>query len=283
MITALQRETRRQFLGASDVAAVLGLDPYRTPADVYLSKTADMVQDDDSEAAALGNHFERPILQWAEKQIGTLDYDVPTVKAANGVMGGHLDASVLKTGAPVEAKMSGISDEWGEPGTDQVPAKFLVQVHAQMICAGAEVAYIAALLTGVRSIKDACRIYVVPCDGDLAKRIEEDCVEWWNAHVVARVMPESAPSLEMAKRIRWTPGSISPVPAELAAAKAASAAKLKEATKEDDDNKARILAALNGAEAGECPGWDITNKEIVRKAYTVEAGSYHRLTVNQAK
>lgn len=282
MITAEQRITRRKFMGASDVAAVLGLDPYRTPADVYLSKTADLVEMD-SDAAAMGNHFERPILQWAEKQIGELEYDIPTCYRAGTVLCANLDARHKGTGAPVEAKLTGITQDWGDSGTDQVPEKVLVQVTVQMMCNPADEAIVSAMLTGCRSIMDAARLYRIPFNVELSRIIEDEVGDWWDKHVVAGIMPDSVPSIEVAKRIRPKPGAVAPVDPAFAAAMAKSAAVLKAATEEHEGNKARVLAALAGAEVGECPGWSITNKTIERKSYTVEAGSYQRLTVKAAK
>ena len=38
MITEKQRLERKKSIGGSDVAAILGLSPWKTPGDVYLEK-----------------------------------------------------------------------------------------------------------------------------------------------------------------------------------------------------------------------------------------------------
>lgn len=282
MLTAEQRQVRKSFLGASDVAAILGLDEFRSGADVYLSKTADMV-DDVGDPAALGNHFERPILQWAEKTLGPLAYDIPTVFAANGVMCANLDALEPIKGRPVEAKMSGINDEWGDSGTDNVPKKYLVQVHAQMLCNGGDVAYLAALLTGVRSIRESVRLYEIPRNEELLKAIEDECLEWWDKHIVAGVMPDSAPSMETVRKIRRQPGKVVPLDPAIAAEYIAAKQGTKAAKDLEDDARARLEAALAGADAGECPGYTVEFKDVNVKEYTVAARTDRRLTCKAAK
>lgn len=41
-ITQKQREFRRSHIGSSDIAAILGKDPYKTAYDVWLDKTGQL-------------------------------------------------------------------------------------------------------------------------------------------------------------------------------------------------------------------------------------------------
>ena len=40
-------ELRRQGIGGSDAAAILGLNPWKTPMDVWLEKTGEFTRDDE--------------------------------------------------------------------------------------------------------------------------------------------------------------------------------------------------------------------------------------------
>lgn len=280
-ITAEQAKTRKQYLGASDVAAVLGLNPYKTPADVWLEKTSDIEPSDDTEATSIGNDFERPMIAWAEARIGKpLVYSPDTSFAANGIMACHLDAQVVSEPTPVEVKCSAKTDEWGDEGTDIVPQTYLVQIHAQAICTGAEVAYLAAFLAGFRMER---RLYTIPINGELTRVIEDECCAWWDKYVVTGMMPPSAPSLDVVKRIRPREGVVVEIDPALVERfdKARVAAKV--AREQEDAAKAAILAAMNGAEGATCPGWVVMNKQMSRKGYVVEPTTFRQLTVKAAK
>lgn len=282
MITAEQRTARKNFLGASDVPAILGLDPWRTPADVYLSKTADLI-DEPGDAAKLGNHFERPILEWAAERIGTLEYDLPTCYRDGTVLCANLDARHKASRSPVEAKLTAVGDGWGEAGTDQVPERVLVQTTVQMICNPADEAFVSAFLAGCRSVADALRIYRIPFNAQLAQIIIDETGAWWDKHVVAGVMPDSVPSLETVKRIKRQPGKVVPLDPAIARAYLDAKAKTKDATEAEKEARARLEAALGGADAGECPGYVVEFKEVNVKEYTVDARTDRRLTCKVAK
>lgn len=56
MITDKQREQRRRYIGGSDMAAILGVDPWKTQVDLWLEKTGRLVDEPlTSKAAELGN------------------------------------------------------------------------------------------------------------------------------------------------------------------------------------------------------------------------------------
>lgn len=280
-ITAEQLKTRRKHLGASDVAAVLGINPFRSAADVWLEKMHDVEPSPDSEAVEIGNDFEKPLLRWAEKQIGMeLVYDCETVTHPNGIMISHPDSMVLDARFPVEGKCSAMTYEWGDSGTGVVPDIYLVQVHAQMMCLGVDEAYIAAFLGGFRMTR---RLYHIRLNIDLARTIEDTCLAWWDRHVVAGVMPDSAPSMEVVRRIRPRPGTVVPIDPRLAEAYIAAKEQSKTAKAIEDDARARLEAALAGADGGECPGYVVEFKNINVKGYAVEARTDRRLTCKASK
>ena len=73
MTTAIDREEwlakRRGFLGASDVAAVLGVSPWAGPLDVYLDKIH-AVEMQESRAMRRGHAMEPVIADWYAEETG---------------------------------------------------------------------------------------------------------------------------------------------------------------------------------------------------------------------
>lgn len=280
-ITAEQAATRKKFLGASDIGAILGVNPFRNAADVWVEKTQSVAPFDDTESIEIGNDFERPLLNWAERKIKrTLVFDLPTAYHPNGIMCANLDAAVMGDNLPVEAKCTAMSEEWGDEGTDIVPSSYLVQLTAQMMCCGVDRGYIAAFLGGFRMAR---RLYAIELNTELAEAINEQACEWWEKYVVGGVMPNAAPSIDVVKRIQPRPGTVVPVSVETARAFIAANEKAKEAEKEKEEAKARLLAELGGADGGECEGFDIAVKSVNVKEYTVQARTDRRLTCKAAK
>lgn len=72
MLTQEQKQTRRTGIGGSDAAAVCGVDPYRTPTEVFLSKVDEDYDVDLSgnEPVEHGNAFEGAIADIFTKRLG---------------------------------------------------------------------------------------------------------------------------------------------------------------------------------------------------------------------
>ncbi len=58
MLTAEQHENRATGIGGSDAAAVCGLNPYKSPVDVYLEKVGAAAPVDETERMFWGNKLE---------------------------------------------------------------------------------------------------------------------------------------------------------------------------------------------------------------------------------
>ena len=64
-------KARQKGIGGSDVAAILGINPYRTPLDIYREKTTEITEDRaPSEAAYWGTQLESIVAQEFSKRTG---------------------------------------------------------------------------------------------------------------------------------------------------------------------------------------------------------------------
>jgi putative phage-type endonuclease len=288
-ITPEQRALRKKFVGASDVAAILGLNPYRTPADVYLEKTRDLPEQKSTDDIDAGNDLERPVLAWAERKLGEpLIYGSPEFIADNKIMMAHPDALVEQSGSPVEAKVTALEDDWGPSGTDQIPQMHLVQVYSHTICMKVDRAYVAAHLAGVRSLSGMRRLYKIEKKQELADEIEDLVCGWWCAHVVKGVPPEDAtPSLDLVKRIRPIIGrTVELADTSLFESVASCRTERLEWEKREQDAAARLLMAMDGADYARGPdGYTASNKTIHVAASTKPRNGYSfdRLTVKKGR
>ena len=93
-------KARQKGIGGSDVAAILGINPYRTPLDIYREKTTEITEDRaPSEAAYWGTQLESIVAQEFSKRTGFMIQRVYHQLASN------LDHYILKT---VESTLSQI-------------------------------------------------------------------------------------------------------------------------------------------------------------------------------
>ncbi|HAX81689.1 MAG TPA: hypothetical protein DCY40_03855 [Actinobacteria bacterium] len=265
-ITAEQRERRRGRLGASDIAAVLGLDPYKSAYDVYLEKTLATDDIDDNEAIDIGNRFERPLLEWAAEQLGiTVELDDPAYlevsRADDSIAAANLDArQVVFTGGGgglptpgdvgLEAKTTSNPQEWGDQLVDEVPDRVAVQTTWQCYVADLRLVWVPVLMAKRDRLHR--RLYRVDRDPALLDVIVPRCHAWWEHHVVGGVPPsDSVPSLELLARVRRIPDKVAAIDAEVVEAWDAARAVRLAAEKDEEAAKALLLAALGDAEAAD--------------------------------
>ena len=95
-ITETQRLARRNHIGASDLPAIMGLDTFKTAADVWLEKRGMLIDQPAKEAMKAGNRFEGGVVDYAEEELGPLVRDVEIAVPDLGFpLVCHLDAQVV--------------------------------------------------------------------------------------------------------------------------------------------------------------------------------------------
>ena len=271
-LTNHQLDLRKNHLGASETPVVLGLSPYSmTPRDIYWKKVAN-IEDEPTPAMAKGNWLEDSLLDWASEQLGAgiVRNQFRVLHEGEGaeILSATHDALMQAKPEGLEAKVVGRWNpeygDWGEEGTDQIPASIVIQCQQQMLVSGLEVVWLpVAIETGGLER----RMYRVPRDEELIGLFRVPAVEWWRRHVVSRVVPGDDPTPPMAvlKRINRIEGSVADLDdgvAQLIESREQVEAEINEAKARDESLKCRIIEALGEAEAGKLPdGRLITYRE----------------------
>jgi len=180
-LTAEQLEARRHGIGGSDAGAVLGLNPYRSPLDVWLDKTGRMEAPDVSDLAAVhwGNVLEDVVAKEYERRTGrnVRRCNETRVHKRHPFMVANIDRLVPGSdGGILEIKTAGpyARDRWGEPGTDQVPEEYLAQCAHYMAVFDRDWCDLAVLIGG----RDF-RIYRIVRDDDLERVLIGAESEFW--------------------------------------------------------------------------------------------------------
>ena len=205
-ITQKQRALRRRYVGASDVAAIVGEDPFRNAWDVWAEKVLDLDEDEqtENEAIAIGNYAEDGVLRWGADLLGVKIKRNQWRVHKNGLQSANLDAQIMGKPWVMEAKTTSDNSQWGEPYTNEIPSRVLIQVQQQMACVNAELALIPVLLPVFGRM--SLRMYEVARDPMLQEVIECEVAEFWHRYVVEKVEPpDVVPSKRTLQRIRRQP------------------------------------------------------------------------------
>lgn len=279
-------EDRRKAIGASDVAAILGISPYASAWDVWAEKTGRVEGWDGNEATRLGQFFEPGILDYAESKLGELSRGERILHDSLPVAA-TLDARCVADGRPVEAKTTGLAGpvygSWGDELTDQVPDYYLVQVHTQLLCTKADLAYLFALLPGRGVVQFEIERSDKVCD-----RLGEILHDWWEKHVLADVQPSiEKASYEIVKRLKRVPNKCVELNNDVASLldryeKAKRVAK--KASEIEERYKTQLLASIGDAELATFEdGRSLTYTQQTRKGYVVQDSTFRVLRVKKAK
>lgn len=281
-ITEEQRQLRKQYIGSSDVAAIMGFSPFANAADIYWQKVGDASQPE-SEAMALGTRLETAILDDFEQEIGRRL--LRNVFQDKGILCANHDAIVdarpYKEG--VEAKTTGLlgplKDQWGEPGTDEIPEYILLQCQTQIHVSDLELVWVPVLIGG-----RGRPTFKVEPDDFVIRSIVEAADRFMTNHVAKRIPPENVvPSLEVVKRIRREPNKVISIPDSIIENWNAAKASLKAAKEQEEMATAAVLATLGDAECGDCSSGRLTYLEQTRKAYEVKESTYRVLRFKARK
>lgn len=139
---------RRELITASDAAAILGLDPFRAPADVYASKLGRDVEE--TEPMRWGKRLESAIAQaYAEATSRPVYIEEPYYIAKHADipwLGATLDRGILpcegRSHGALELKASANADAW----EDGPPLPYQIQLTIQLACTRRQWGSLAAFL-----------------------------------------------------------------------------------------------------------------------------------------
>ena len=226
---------RRKGIGGSDVAAILGLNPYRTAVDVYNDKLG-LVQEDISNKPAVYwgikleqevssefqlrtkmkvqrvNHmFHDPEEPWMlanidraiinpeiQKNVRVIE-DPEKIKAANG--------RLMTTDIAFEAKTcsSYKRDEWGDSQESEILSGKILTEHEIPLYYETQIQWYCGILhlrgmyLSVLLGGQDYRMYWIPARPDVFEVIKEKCKAFWYENVLKEIPPEPVSLEDVAK------------------------------------------------------------------------------------
>lgn len=192
---------RMKYIGGSDIAAVIGVSPWRTPYDLWLDKSRPR-QDGPArprDPKARGVRWEAVV---AEMLVERLEEDGHTVEivASNRrykdadlpFLAAEIDFEIrldgedeitnveLKTVHPFKLKRDG----WGDSGSDQMPTHYTAQVAHGLGVTRRRQGMLAALFGA-----DELRVYPVVPEPHVIEYLRNRALQFWANNVLAGVAP----------------------------------------------------------------------------------------------
>lgn len=276
---------RKKGVGGSEAACVLGLDEYCTSRELFGVKIGELPDSfADNRFTRAGRVLEAAIANlYAEEYHVTLrQKHVAVVHERLPFVRGWLDRTIVGQRAVLEIKnvdahVFRTSGEWGEPGSDEVPLRYLAQCAHYLAITGYPVAYLAALVGG-----NDLKRYVIERDLEFEEMLLDAEADFWR-HVEMREPPPldySHPSAFalVKKLLPGSDGRIIELPsvADSLHQQVIEGRELEKSGKAlQDEAKARLLELLGGASIGHLPsGGEYRSKEVTRSAYQVEETTY---------
>lgn len=195
---------RKSGIGGSDIAAIIGVSPFKTAVDVYLDKCGLVPDVEMNEAMQWGvlledvvaKHYQdtsgakvqrvgemmrHPHFPW---MLANIDRAIVTPGSRARFDGGKLQGAdgilEVKTASAYKA------GEWGAPADDDaIPTHYAAQAMWYLGIAGLEWCDVAVLIGGQKYL-----VKRIERDEETIKGMVERADEFWRGHVVAGVPPE---------------------------------------------------------------------------------------------
>lgn len=183
----LQQIDRTKFIGASEIAAVMGLSRWKTPLSLWAEKTGKIPRSEAGEAAEWGNRLESVVSQkFAEKNgMKLMAYKKRYIHDDYEFLSCELDRIVVGSEELVEVKTCSayLFKEWDAA---EVPLEYVLQVNFQLGLSGRKTGYFAVLIGGQKYIEKKINF-----DQDLYNKQIEAAVHFWNEFVLKDVPPQA--------------------------------------------------------------------------------------------
>lgn len=196
-MNAEQLRERRKGIGGSEASAALGLSRYKSPFQLYLEKTGEIDEYSDSPVLRRGTRFE-PVLRemYSERTGRKVEQFYESVQSQDVPFMFVTPDGLADEDRYLEIKTARNRHDWGEPGTDEIPQEYLIQVQHGLFVTRLLVADVFVAFS-----LDDIELYEVHADPELQDMIIDGERAFWN-QVETRTPPELTTYEDVVKRYR---------------------------------------------------------------------------------
>jgi putative phage-type endonuclease len=190
-------EVRQRYLGGTDASKIMRVNKFERgkPYHLWQEKTGreDPPDLSDNDAVYFGAILEDTVARVYSERSGNNVRNVnrTLIHPEHDFIRGHIDRKIEGKNAGLEVKTVGFRSvhEWGEEGTDEIPAHYECQIMHYLAITGYDYFDVAVLVGG-----QEFRIYKIRRNQQRIDELIDAEVKFWNEHVVTDVppMPESS-------------------------------------------------------------------------------------------
>jgi putative phage-type endonuclease len=196
----IQNPDRNTFLGGSDVAAIFGVSPYKTPVELWLQKTGQRTEEapDKYKKRILerGKRLEPVILEMVVDKLIEQGHDVKVVATnrryndpQHPFLSCEIDFELILDGEHINGDCKSVGGfarkQWGEEETDEMPLHYAAQFMHGLGITGRNRCLVAALIS-----LDDVAIYWIERDEETITAMRDKAVLFWNECVIGGQIPD---------------------------------------------------------------------------------------------
>ncbi|MCA3000281.1 MAG: YqaJ viral recombinase family protein [Rhodocyclaceae bacterium] len=194
---------RTKYIGGSDVAAIMGVSPWRTPVQVWEDKTGrrtadarDVEQRSKAKLFSRGHRWEQPAFEMLVDELEARGHTVEAVATSQRYQDADLpflaceiDREILLDGEHVNVEIKTVhafaSKKWGEMDTDEVPIEYAAQVMHGLGITKRRLCVVGCLIGADNLVP-----YFVERDDETIAAMRAKCTEFWTIHVEGDTPPD---------------------------------------------------------------------------------------------
>lgn len=261
-----------RYVTGSKVAAIVGLSPWESPFSLWHRMKGLTPPSGGSKATERGNYLEAAILAWwrdqhpehspqhYSEQVRLSRPDLPWAFST-------IDAETMIDGAPtgVEAKSAARNDNWGKPGTDEIPDYYQVQIQWGMHLSNIRRVYVPVLFGSPMEFHE----YVCVYSPEIGAWLERECTAFHASLGMDTPPPldDSVPTFNTVKALHPDiEERHAEVPLEVADTYHQAAEALTAAKAADRHAKAAMLAAMGSARYATVAGQRVARRQPAGKS-----------------
>lgn len=284
-------ELRRHDVTASDVAAVLGLSPYKTPLRVWAEKTGRAKEGQENAAMRRGRWLEGAVihaleeerLRWAITNLRSSVY----LRDSKARIGATPDAVAASADGEIIIQCKVVARPVFDSWTDGPPLGYQLQTLTEAMLWGAKYAVIAALV--IDTFTAELVVFNIERHAEAEQKIRAAAKKFWS-DIESGEAPKADYSRdgELLAHLYKPRDEIEPLDLsannrlpELLEQRRQLKELIKHGEKDCAAMDAEIVEALKGATVGILPGWQISHRIQHRQEVVIAAKSFPVLRVTK--
>ena len=186
------QNNRSQYIGGSEVAAVLGESSYKTPLQVWKEKTGAKSTFEDSGIMEFGRAFEPHLAQkFMDMTNLKVQNDYKTrIHKHYDFLRANVDRVILSSEqhpSPGILELKTTNSYSVKEWTEAFPIEWQYQIQYYLLITGYQYAYLQVYE------RDTCKYHkpiLIERDETLINHIESEVVKWWYKHIIGGIQPE---------------------------------------------------------------------------------------------